>query len=1055
MSTKLSDKLQKCKSIDDIVDAFVDVGFNRAHEINSYRKALSITPSGKDFLNIVVVDKMPSVLQPPEKRAGVRAVLYVSEDFNSYKFFDTLLISSKEQSYSFTSSILKSSTQLGILARQKINSLKFNEPDLLHKIVELSLEQAIKNFEENLSVVINSLRQEIIDRLKKNDKLQNTVYDTAHIFSSFIGPEFGYDALIELLIQHLLTKDIFVAAYGKTFHQSNVVANSLDILARCFDDIPTLIHNKHDLSERRDAIVQVIKLNPIKRRAEIIKLVYEAFYSVYNPKDADRLGIVYTPDIAVDFIIRSTDILMHKHLNTNFSHKNTHVLDPCIGTGTFMISLLNYLQHKSHINKKDLIFKYKNELHANEISILAYYIAAMNVERTIESLTGVSESFSGIVWRDTLLNINLDDFPVLENDNVVRMKLQNKHNITAILGNPPYNIGQKNFSDENPNPEYFSNGGVDTRISQTYHKKSKSRKMTLDMYKRFVRWSSDRIGKHGIIGFISNNSFVHANNYDGMRNSLEEEFDFIYICDLRGNANTRGEKRQKECGGFFGNKSKVGTALYFLIKTGKRSNKRAKIYYADVGDYKTQEEKFEWIRNKTIDNLTFSEITPDQDHNWVAQSKDPNYKKLIPLISFETKEKQHDKAIFQLFTNGVKTNADSWQIDFYPKTLLEKLKVYSDEYNKIRKLYNSQTSSQIDIMSFISQSSIPWYRELIKKAKRNTPMNIRTEQICPILYRPYISKYFCYNKICAQVLYRWPDIIPEKQTSIAIPSLCVRSHSSLPFECLAGYGFFDHTALLSSQNVPLYKLDTNGELKSNITQYGYALFRSHYQDPNITDKDIFYYCYAVLSDPIYVNKYEHEIQRLHPHIPLHPSFFDWCSVGKSLFELHANFKHQPKHPLHEIKEDGDASNYILNLTQSSSHTWKARIDGSLSLDGIPAEAADPKSGGYVIGSRTPIEWVLEYYQKACKSTILNKVPQKLARLDFTTHRTEIIDLVYRLCTVSLETTRLQKELSKLPHSFSPCKASCCKSLSYSPSPVLTPHLSKIKHITQKMEPKKL
>jgi len=299
------------------------------------------------------VDKLPSVLLPPEKRANVRAALYITEDFKSYKFFHTLR-SGKSASYYFTTSVLKSSTQLGNLARVKINGLKFNEPSSLYRVVELSLEQAIKNFEENLEIIITSLRQEIIDKLEKNHKLRKSAFETAHVFSSFIGPEFGYDALIELLIQHLLTKEIFEAAYGKMFHNSNVVAKPLNIFSKCFDDIPTLIHNTHDLHERRDALVQVININPKKKRFEIIKLVYESFYSAYNKKNADRLGIVYTPEIAVDFIIRSTDILMSKHLKTTFAQKNTHVIDPCIGTGTFMVSLLNYLKNRSDISTTSL-----------------------------------------------------------------------------------------------------------------------------------------------------------------------------------------------------------------------------------------------------------------------------------------------------------------------------------------------------------------------------------------------------------------------------------------------------------------------------------------------------------------------------------------------------------------------------------------------------------------------------------------------------------------------------------------------------------------------------
>jgi len=1011
--------LQKCKSIDDVVDAFVDVGFKRAHEVNPNRKALSITPSGGDFLNVVLVNKPPSGLQPPEKKAGVHAALYVSNNFKQYKFFRTKLIFGKEMSYSFTSSMLKSPTQLGNLARMKINGLKFDDFDSIDNIVDTSSEQAIRNFEENLGAVIDSLRNEIKDKLDKDFGLKESMEETARMFSSFIGPEFAQKALVELLIQHLLTKDIFAAAYGKTFQRDNVVANSLERLAQYFADIPTLIHDEHDLRERRDSIIQVIELNPTQKRLEIIKMVYEAFYSVYNPLDADRLGIVYTPKIAVDFIIRSTNKLMSKHLQATISNKGIHIIDPCIGTGTFMISLLNYMKHELCVDDELLISKYTNELHANEVSILAYYIAAMNVERTFESITKKSKPFSGVVWRDTLLSVNLDDYPIQRNDNVARMKAQQNRKITVILGNPPYNVGQKNFGDGNSNPIYFSvNGGVDDRITQTYHQRSQFKKQTRDMYKRFVRWASDRIGNCGIVSFISNNSFVHANNYDGMRACLIDEFDYIYICDLRGNAYLAGEAWRREGDKFFGAKSRVGVAIYFLIKTGQKRTGPGRIYYADVGDYKTRQQKLDWIDNKTVEDLDFVRAVPDLNMTWVGSKSDLNYRKFVPLISFNTKQGKCDDAVFRVFTNGIKTGADDWQTDFNAENLKKKMLAYSKEYNRVR-----LHARNGNITQHIKKSTIPWYSGLDRKAYGNKIMKFMSKNIFCTTYRPFVTKYFYYDAVTIQAISKWPNII---QHDVDIPIICVRARSAHKLECVGMSGFVDHVAILHSQNVPLYRLDDSGELISNVTDFGRMLFYTHYQNRNIRDEDIFYYCYAVLNDPEYIEKYGHEVRTLHPRIPLHPKFHDWCSLGKMLFDLHTSFKKQPKYKLNQIKEDGDSSEVILNLIQSSPKVWKARMDGSFSIDGIPEEAADPKSGGYVIGARTPIGWVLEHYQKACRLSTSSKVPKKFALLNYASHKNDIVDLIHRLCTVSVETSRIQNKISKLPHSFVPCEKSCCK-----------------------------
>ncbi len=1029
---KLSVRLQTCKSLDDVVNAFVGIGLKKAHRLSSSGYALAITSSGSDFLNIVAVDQLPSSIQPPEKRANVRFALYVDSTFSSYKFFDVYAKTGLGISYSFTASTLADGS-INNIATKKLDDVAFNNLDSFRAVVGTTIEEAIQNFEQNLKVVIDSLRAEIDDKISKNKNLQLALDDTVSTFSGFIGSEFKKNALIELLIQHLLTKDIFTAAFGQGFHHGNNVAKCLDVLAKCFDDVPTLANDAYALNERRDAVIQVIELHSLEDRLEIIKLVYEAFYAVYNPQDADRLGIVYTPKAAVDFIIKSTDLLMEKHLKTCLHDKNTHIIDPCVGTGTFMLSLIQHIGTNLNSNSKHLVYKYENELHANEVSILAYYIAAMNIERMFESMSNNAKIFPGIVWRDTLLSLNLDDFPVRGNDNIARMRAQQTRKITVIVGNPPYNVGQKNFGDGNPNPTYFANGsGVDDRISQTYLKHSKFKKQTRDLYKRFVRWASDRIGDKGIVSFISNNSFVHSNNYDGMRKCLSEEFDHIYICDLRGNAYYSGEAWRKEGAKFFGSKSRVGIAIYFFIKTGqKKKNRSAKIHYADVGDYKTRDEKFDWISNTTVTNMKFRSIVPNLDNMWIAPKINLSYRRLVPLISFQTKKGDVENAIFRIFATGIKTAADSWQMDFDINILKKKLHMYIREYDDLRVRYqNILDKSKFDISDYLKNSPIPWYSGFDTKARSGKVMSFSNHRIRSILYRPFLTKYFYYDLVMIQRTSRWPDIVNSNLDS-NIPSICVSARSSRQFECVGAYGFVDHSTISNSQNIPLYTIANDNSRISNVTTFGRTLFHRHYENSKITDDDIFYYCYAVLMDPLYIKKYGPETKTLHPHIPLHPNFFDWMSIGKQLFELHADYKKQPRYNLHPVHHHGDQSKFILNLVSSNDGKWKARIDESFSIDGIPAKAANPKAGGYVIGARTPIGWVLEHYQKACKKSPKSSkpsIPVNLDLLDFVSYRDEIIDLVYRLCTVSVNTEALQNHILALPHSFTPCTKSCCSSL---------------------------
>ena len=565
-------------------------------------------------------------------------------------------------------------------------------PGELHRLISRFLDyelpeieefrQARTQFKADLPAVLDNLRETVAEAEAGNPEYRQAADGFLELCHRSISPDVSDADVREMLLQHILTKDIFASVFREDqFHRENNVARQLDGLERTFftGDV------RREAIDRLRAYYGAIgraahEIADYAEKQQFLKAIYEDFYQAYNPAAADRLGVVYTPNEVVDFIIRGTDHLLQKHFGKTLADDNVNILDPATGTGTFITNLIN------HLPADRLEYKYRHEIYANEVAILPYYIANLNIEYTYRERTGRYLEFPNLCFVDTLDNMDWQgagasggavqrqaafNLGGMSEENWIRVQEQNEQTISVIIGNPPYNANQQNENDNNKNREYPD---IDRRISETYIAASTAQKTKqYDMYKRFIRWASDRLADDGIIGFVSNSAFLDARQDDGFRKVVADEFNELWVVDLKGNARTSGERRRQEGGNVFDDKIRVSVAIYFLVR--RKGVSGFKVYYNAVDDYARAQDKVDYIKGAGIDAFDFAEIIPDAKSNWLNQSHS-NFDGLLPLANRETKLAKttaDEQAVFGLFSLGIATNRDEWTYDFDIDSLIDKV----------------------------------------------------------------------------------------------------------------------------------------------------------------------------------------------------------------------------------------------------------------------------------------------------------------------------------------------------------------------------------------------
>ena len=671
--------------------------------------------------------------------------------------------------------------------------------------------EAIDSFKEDLPTILEALRGLIALQSETNRNFVTMRDNFLEICRKSINPEISLEDVREMIIQHILTEDIFINIFNESqFHRENNIARELQGVIETFFTGNTK-RNTLGTIERYYAVIRRTAANIYNHheKQKFLKAIYENFYKAYNPKAADRLGIVYTPNEIVRFMIESVDYLVHKHFGKLLADSGVEILDPATGTGTFVTELIEYLP------KDKLRYKYKYEMHCNEVAILPYYIANLNIEFTYKQKMGEYEEFEHICFVDTLdhaaFHLKQMDLFAMSVENTQRIQNQNDRNISVIIGNPPYNAKQENFNQDNANRSYEE---IDKRIKYTYVKEGTAQNQIViyDMYTRFVRWASDRLSKNGIIAFVSNSSFIDALAYDGFRKVVADEFNEIWIVDAKGNARNSGERRRREGGNVFSDKIKVGIAVYFLVRN--QESEGFKIFYNAIKDYAKAEEKQEYFRENTLDKLSFEHIIPDKKHNWLNQS-DNDFDQLLPLIDKDVKSGNSEKALFKLFSLGIDTHRDAWVYDVSQNALQQKIKYFIMVYERTLKDEN-----------YAERMTIKWDSELTQYLIERVLKKFEPQKIVRSLYRPYTKQFFYFDKHFNFRTFQWFKIFEEgdlKQKYIAFVTL----GNSKPFHCLSSNSIIDLHFTGDSQCLPLYYYDKEGNRIDNITDWGLQQFQNH------------------------------------------------------------------------------------------------------------------------------------------------------------------------------------------------------------------------------------
>ena len=890
-----------------------------------------------------------------------------------------------------------------------------SRPADLHHVIRRFLDYELPQIEEfkraqtqfaqDLPDVLANLRAAIDAAEDRNANYRAEAADFLDLCKQSIGPDVSAADVREMLIQHILTRDIFLRVFGEDqFHQENDIARRLDALEKTFftgevrrDAIDRLRTYYGAIGRAADEIADYAE------KQAFLKRMYEDFYKTYNPEAADRLGVVYTPNEIVDFMIRAADSLLRRHFDRTLADSGVQILDPATGTGTFVTSLIEYLPAES------VERKYLSEIHANEVAILPYYIASLNIEYTYRERAGRYREFPSLCFVDTLDNMAWQpagasggaitrqaslDIGGFSSENRKRVQTQNEKTISVIIGNPPYNDSQSNWNDFNPNREYPD---VDRRIRETYVAEGTAQRThQYDMYKRFIRWASDRLSDDGIVAFITNRSYIDSRQDDGFRKVAPGEFSDLYIVDLGGDVRKSGGG----VGSVFG--IMTGVAIGFFVRdSGFRGE--GKVHYYALDDVKSGPDKLAELSETDIGGIDFADIIPDRNHNWLNHGN-PDFPNLLPLADRKTKfakTADDEQAVFRLFSNCVKSNRDDWVYDFDPDNLRGKALLFINTYN-----------GELDNESESYNRSIKWSSSLRSRYERGERLAYDESKAIESLFRPFVTKYHFADRGLNDRLTRnhyemFGADLRQPNSVICFSGVA----SSKPFHALAVNRLADYHFTGDTQCLPLYRYAEDGERVCNVTDWAIRHINDHYRKEfrtsfgelfgdGITAEDIFAYTYAVLHDPVYRYDYANDLLREFPRLPLYHDFDIWARMGNRLLDLHLNFETADPYPLERRDKPASSSAKGDIPPRPRLKADKERgiivIDDRTSLHGIPEDA-----WRYELGSRSALEWVLDQHKE-------KKPRDPTIRAQFDNYRLadrkeRLIDLLGKICAVSVQT----------------------------------------------------
>ena len=915
-------------------------------------------------------------------------------------------------------------------------------------------ERAVSEFQDRVPELAHSLIEIIEKERKANRRFIQAFADFAQLARRCINSNLADAAVEEMLIQHLLTERLFRTIFNNPdFTRRNIIAAEIE---KVIDALASQSFSRADFLQKLDRFYLAMEqaaatISDFSQKQQFLNTVYEKFFQGFCVKVADTHGIVYTPPSIVRFMIRSVAWILETVFGKTLGSKGVHFLDPFVGTGNFVVHLMD------EIPRTALPHKFAYELHANEIMLLPYYIASMNIEHAYFEATGQYEPFAGICLVDTFETAEIKTgsdqgvrqqvgLEFFNHENTLRVNRQKQTPIFVVQGNPPYNTNQADENDNNKNRKYPA---IDGRIAATYAADSKAtlRNKLSDPYIKAIRWASDRIGLEGIVALVTNSGFLDAIACDGMRKNLAEDFDAIYVLDLGGNVR-KNPKLSGTTHNVFG--IQVGVSINLLVRnrTGKNGKPdKPAIYYAAVPTDWRREDKYRFLEDKaSARNIEWKQIQPDAKNTWLREGLEDEFDTFMPLGTKLAKQMDvgREGTIFKNYSLGVATNRDAWVCSFNLPALMSRMSASVEAYQAALDHVKRQQPRTAEDAIDTADSRLKWTRQVKASLLRHEETAVDPNHFRVAHYRPFTKLHLYFDGFWNEERYQQHLFFPTARAenrAVVVSDHGYRSpHSTLMVDAIPELHLCASTD--GFQCFPFYTYAEDGsERRENITDWALQEFQTRYGDPSISKWDIFHYVYAVLHHPQYRERYAANLRRELPRIPLvaqasppassgsvpapvrtaergrsansQPGtaalqadaalFHAFAAAGKKLAELHVGYEHQPEFPLRRRENPQSPLNWRVEKMRLSKDKSSLTYNDFLTLDGIPPETFE-----YRLGNRSALEWVIDQYQvSADKRSGITNAPNRPDAPEY------IVRLLAQVITVSLETVKVVKGLPAL------------------------------------------
>ena len=868
---------------------------------------------------------------------------------------------------------------------------------------------AVSEFRETVPELGEQLAALIETERQNNPQFQKAFTSFHQQCKASINPNLSIAAVEEMLIQHLLTERIFRTVFNnRDFTRRNIIAREIE---NVIDALTSQTFDRNQFLQSLDPFYVAIErtaatITDFSQKQGFLNTVYEQFFQGFSVKVADTHGIVYTPQPIVDFMVKSVEHILQTEFNRSLADTGVNIIDPFVGTGNFIVRLMQELDPIS------LERKYTAdppELQCNEVMLLPYYIASLNIEHEFYTATNRYVPYEGLCLVDTFeLAEEREQLQLFTPDNTARVEKQKESEMFVVIGNPPYNVGQVNENDNNKNREYET---MDDLIKETYAKDSKAtlRSQLYDPYVKAIRWALNRIGDEGVVTFVTNNSFLEGLAFDGMRKHLAEDCDAIYILDLGGNARKGLKVSDANVFGI-----RVGVSINLFVKKREKSSESARIFYYRTDDLWKREQKFDFMTERQhIGDIEWQSIQPDERYTWLTKGLHAEFDTFISMGTKAAKAQKGEASdvIFKTYSNGVMTDRDAWVYNFNRDALSENISRMIGNYNAEVARWGQQKNHRTDLDDFVisDDTIIKWSSTLKQKLKSGQSTKFASSKIRQSLYRPFTKSNLYFDKMMNDRVLVFPFIFPTLETEIENRIICLTDKGSeKPFMVVMSNQLTDRKFVGSgsgTQCFPFYIYDEDGtNRRENITDWALTEFCTHYKDDTITKWDIFHYNYGLLHHRDYREKYEANLKRDLPHIPFTEDFWGFAEAGKRLAEIHVNYESQPEYDRLKFVQNPDVPlNWDVEKMKLTKDKTSLVYNDFLTISNIPEKIYD-----YRLGTRSALDWIVDQYRvKTDKRSGIVNDPNRADEPQY------IVKLIGKVITVSLETVDIVENLPAL------------------------------------------